>query len=443
MHIPRLTCVLLDMPLAPAFPLHARHHMSCAAALLLPSCLPHLPMCPQLHAGDHPGCAQQACGVHPPLRHAGHRRRHWCAAREPWELGSRWLIRGAAVDMEVGLHRQDGLAHDGGMVPHCSPHLPRSSFVLAGLFLSFIGLQASEVGWLSSLCSHARPWAAHASSRRSPPMLSHMPAVLMNALMSCHPVSRAAVPDRPCQATCHVVTNALMPCLQGLGVTTYNSATLVTLGEALSCGRSSRLGTWAAALGASNHVALRTRLTPRRMPCPPPACHPLLSAMPSSQAAAPPATARSSTPFPALTFLAARCAASAQTAPPRPTWGSFSPLVSSAAGTAVQLAVQWGLRLQQACLRSAWYCTRRLHAATPHHVLTWVPMAVCCADSYSCGSAGVMRSATMWLGIAGGMLMTVLMSKVGGRAAGGLVRCGQPSGPFWGRTALKMYKPPP
>ncbi|KAI7839304.1 hypothetical protein COHA_007002 [Chlorella ohadii] len=33
------------------------------------------------------------------------------------------------------------------------------------------------------------------------------------------------------------------------------------------------------------------------------------------------------------------------------------------------------------------------------------------SDSYSCGSAGVMRSATMWLGIAGGMLMTVLMSK--------------------------------
>lgn len=140
------------------------------------------------------------------------------------------------------MHRQDGLAHDGGMAPHCSPHLPRSSFVLAGLFLSFIGLQASEVGWLSLLCSHARPWAAHASSRRSPPMRSHMPAVLMNALMSCHPVSRDAVPDRPmCQATCHVVTNALTPCLQGLGVTTYNSATLVTLGEALSCGRSSRL----------------------------------------------------------------------------------------------------------------------------------------------------------------------------------------------------------
>ncbi len=70
-------------------------------------------------------------------------------------------------------------------------------------------------------------------------------------------------------------------------------------------------------------------------------------------------------------------------------------------------------------------------AARLHHVLTRAPMAVCCADSYSCGSAGVMRSATMWLGIAGGMLMTVLMSKVGGRAAGGLVRCGQPSGPFW------------
>lgn len=33
------------------------------------------------------------------------------------------------------------------------------------------------------------------------------------------------------------------------------------------------------------------------------------------------------------------------------------------------------------------------------------------SDSYACGSAGVMRSATMWLGIAGGMLMTVLMAK--------------------------------
>ncbi|KAL4442024.1 hypothetical protein ABPG77_011285 [Micractinium sp. CCAP 211/92] len=35
------------------------------------------------------------------------------------------------------------------------------------------------------------------------------------------------------------------------------------------------------------------------------------------------------------------------------------------------------------------------------------------SDSYSCASAGVMRSATMWLGIAGGMLMTVLMAKNG------------------------------
>lgn len=35
------------------------------------------------------------------------------------------------------------------------------------------------------------------------------------------------------------------------------------------------------------------------------------------------------------------------------------------------------------------------------------------SDSYSCSSAGVMRSATMWLGIAGGMLMTVLMAKNG------------------------------
>ncbi|KAL4443804.1 hypothetical protein ABPG75_011541 [Micractinium tetrahymenae] len=33
------------------------------------------------------------------------------------------------------------------------------------------------------------------------------------------------------------------------------------------------------------------------------------------------------------------------------------------------------------------------------------------SDSYSCSSAGVMRSATLWLGIAGGMLMTVLMAK--------------------------------
>lgn len=29
------------------------------------------------------------------------------------------------------------------------------------------------------------------------------------------------------------------------------------------------------------------------------------------------------------------------------------------------------------------------------------------SDSYACASAGVMRSATMWLGISGGLLMTV------------------------------------
>ena len=43
----------------------------------------------------------------------------------------------------------------------------------------------------------------------------------------------------------------------------------------------------------------------------------------------------------------------------------------------------------------------RAHAHPTRHI----------AGTYQCSSAGVMRSATMWLGIVGGMIMCVLMAK--------------------------------
>lgn len=201
---------------------------------------------------------------------------------------------------------------------------------------------------------------------------------------------------RPC--CCHLR-------LQGLGVTTYNSATLVTLGEALCSGRP----------GVQRAAAGSRMLATARLTCMPAAQYRHHCGPPPLQAAAPLATACISTASPPPTSTAARCAASVPTARPRQTSASSSPLVRGGVEEVHGGCSCFVLDLLKTCSgapprpapRASPLPSTCQHVQSPL-LLLHLPAA---ADSYACGSAGVMRSATMWLGIAGGMLMTVLMAK--------------------------------